>query len=137
MPGSFFNTLMVSFNISISSCISYICARSCSISVSGGWSGVPAFRVSGCMFLSLAKAAAPPRRYFFRQAYMLARPYPISPDTDFILSPSSKQRCNAPIFTSIGGFRGCSAVFVLSSAFRGAFGIPSLPIHVYRARLVG
>ena len=53
--------------------------------------------------------------------YILARLYPISSDTDFMLSPSWKQRLSTSSFSSTDGFLGCSAVFVMDSDFLFAF----------------
>ena len=62
--GVFFNTLMVSFNISISICMPSIRASSCCISALGG-SSMPSVRAPGFMFLSFLSATIPPWRYFF------------------------------------------------------------------------
>lgn len=132
---SLFLDMDVSFNMSISICISSICARSCSISLAG--TGGALFQGVRRYIFVVFQSSSTFAEVFFRQAYMLALVYPISSDTNFILSPSSKQRCNASIFSSRDGFLGCPAVLTWVNSFRGGFGIPSFPIHGYMALLVG
>lgn len=91
MPGSFFNTAIVSFKISISSCISCIFYFKTSNS-SCDASNEPSFKPSLEISIEFIKANRPFLMYRRRHVYIEALEYPVSSDINFAFSPSSKQR---------------------------------------------
>ncbi len=131
----FFRTLIV-FSICKSPSAYPASARG---AVQSHWLVTKCFPLSGCpavYFYHFLKQQYL-RGDIFSARHILALVYPISSDTDLILSPSSNQRCSTSIFTSKDGFLGCPAVLTWVNSFRGGLDLHSFPIHVYKALLVG